>query len=189
MDACRLVAIAEPVTTTGPVPGGVPAGVGAIPKILDRVIASRLDRAGTAVRWGIGAGRDDASAAAHAALAMHTARERGSWLELVIGDPWRDALLADLVPSLAGLLDDLTPRQAQIAARVLVDGARQAEVAAALGVSRATVSVAVARGRLPAIAGARRAIASLLAGPSAMVPDGGDDGDAGIAAAAAAQPR
>lgn len=187
MDACCLVALAEPVTKTGPVPGGVPAGVGAIPEVLDRVIAFRLDRA--AVRWGIGAGRDDASAAAHAALAMHTARERGSWLELMTGDPWRDALLADLVPSLAALLDDLTPRQAQIAARVLVDGARQAEVAAALGVSRATVSVAVARGRLPAIAGARRAIASLLAGPPAIVPDGGDDRDAGIGAAAAAQPR
>jgi predicted DNA-binding protein (UPF0251 family) len=69
-----------------------------------------------------------------------------------------------------------------------VDAARQAEVAAALGVSRATVSVAVARGRLPAIAGARRAIASILAGPPAMVPDGADGGD-GRDAAAVARPR
>ena len=69
-----------------------------------------------------------------------------------------------------------------------MDGARQAEVAAALGVSRATVSVAVARGRLPAIAGARRAIASLLAGPAAVAPHG-DDSDAGNDAAAAATPR
>lgn len=189
MDACRLVALAEPVTSTGPAPGSVPAGVGVIAEVLDRVIASRLDRAGAAVRWGIGVGCDDASAAAHAALAMRTARERGGWLELATGDPWRDVLLADLVPSLAALLDDLTPRQAQIAGRVLVNGARQAEVAAALGVSRATVSVAVARGRLPAIAGARRAIASILAGPPAMAPDGADGRDAGIGAAAAAQQR
>jgi len=189
VDACRLVALAEPVTTTGPAPGGAPAGVGAISKVLDRVISSRLDRAGGAVLWGIGVGCDDASAAAHAVLAMRTARDRGGWLELATGDPWRDALLADLVPSLAALLDDLTPRQAQIAARVLVDGARQAEVAAALGVSRATVSVAVARGRLPAIAGARRAIASILAGPPAMVPDGGDGRDADFDAAAVARPR
>ena len=80
MDACRLVALAEPVTTTGHAPGGVPAGVGAIPKVLDRVIASRLDRTGGGVRWGIGVGRDDAAAAARAALAMRAARERGGWL-------------------------------------------------------------------------------------------------------------
>ena len=189
MDACRLVALAEPGSTTERASGGVPADVSAIAEVLDQVIASRLDRSGGGVRWGIGVGRDDASATARAALAMRTARERGSWLELATGDPWRDALLADLVPPLAALLDDLTPRQAQIAARVLVDGARQAEVAAALGVSRATVSVAVARGRLPAIAGARRAIASILAGPPAMTPDGGDGRDAGIGAAAAAQRR
>src|SRR5664280_2628515 len=91
-------------------PGGAPAGVGAIAKVLDRVISSRLDRAGGAVLWGIGVGCDDASAAAHAVLAMRTARDRGGWLELATGDPWRDALLADLVPSLAALLDDLTPR-------------------------------------------------------------------------------
>ncbi len=195
MNACRLVALAEPVTATGPMAGGIPARVGEIPGVLDRIIASRLDRAGSAVRWGIGVGRDDASAAAHAALAMRTARDRGSWLELATGDPWRDALLADVVPSLAALLDDLTPRQAQIAARVLVGGARQAEVAAALGVSRATVSVAVARGRLPAIAGTRRAIASLLAGPPDTMPDGADggaeDGDVpgGNRVAAAPRPR
>ena len=189
MDACRLVALAEPVTT-GYLPDGVAASAEAIAQALDRVIASRLDRAGGAVRWGIGVGRDGASAAARAALAMETARERGGWLGFATGDPWRDALLADLVPSLAALLDDLTPRQSQIAARVLVDGARQAEVAAALGVSRATVSVAVARGRLPAIAGARRAIASILAGPPAkMAPDGDDVPDAGTGAAASARPR
>lgn len=175
MDALRLVALVEPVASTGPARVAGRAGIETIPEVLDRVIASRLDRAGAAVRWGIGVGRDDASAATCAADALGSARGRGRWVGFATGDPWRDALLADLVPALAALLDDLTPRQAEIAGRVLVDGVRQAEVAAALGVSRATVSVAVARGRLPAIAGARRAVEALLVGPSGRPPGSGDD--------------
>jgi hypothetical protein len=182
VDAFRLAALAEPVKTTGPSSGELTARVGTLPDVLDRVIGSRLDRVG-AVRWGIGAGHDDASAEAHAEIAIRTARDRGSWLGFATGDPWRDALLADLGVALAALLDDLTPRQAEIAGRVLVGGARQAEVAAALGVSRATVSVAVARGRLPAIASARRAIESLLVGPP-RVALGGSEGTA-----PAARPR
>jgi hypothetical protein len=178
VDAFRLAALAEPVTTTGPSSGGMTARVGTLPDVLDRAIGSRL--VGPAVRWGIGAGHDDASAEAHAAIAIRTARDRGSWLGFATGDPWRDALLADLGVALAALLDDLTPRQAEIAGRVLVGGARQAEVAAALGVSRATVSVAVARGRLPAIASARRAIESLLVGPPPVALGGGE----GVAPAA-----
>jgi hypothetical protein len=183
VDAFSLAALTEPVTTTGPSREGVAARVGAIPDALDRVIASRLDRVGSALRWGIGIGRDDASAVTRAALAMGSARDRGSWLGFATGEPWRDALLADVVPALTALLDDLTPRQAEIAGRVLVEGARQAEVAAALGVSRATVSVAVARGRLPAIASARRAIESLLVGPPAVAQG------CGQGAAPAARPR
>ena len=183
MDAFRLAALTEPLTMTGPSRDGVAARVGAIPDALDRVIASRLDRVGSALRWGIGIGRDDASAVTRAALAMGSARDRGSWLGFATGEPWRDALVADVVPALTALLDDLTPRQAEIAGRVLVEGARQAEVAAALGVSRATVSVAVARGRLPAIASARRAIESLLVGPPAVAQGFGQG------AAPAARPR
>ena len=180
MDAFRLAALAEPVTTTGPSAGGMTVRVGTLPDLLDRVIGSRLDRVGAAFRWGIGAGHDDASAEGRAALAIRTARDHGRWLGFATGDPWRDALLADLGVALAALLDDLTPRQAEIAGRVLVDGARQAEVAAALGVSRATVSVAVARGRLPAIASARRAIEALLVGPPPVALGGGE----GVAPAA-----
>ena len=192
MDGIRLLAIAEPVAGAGSagnagpastgrppvatregiryrtgegIPHGPAASSGAGRDVLDRVLASRLDRVGAAVRWGIGAGGDDASATTHAALALRSARERGTVLGFATGDPWRDALLVDLGLALAALLDDLTPRQAEIAGLILVDGARQAEVAAALGVSRATISVAVARGRLPAIAGACRAIEALLAGP------------------------
>jgi hypothetical protein len=203
VDSIRLVAIAEPVAgagsagnagpasterprvatgegirhrTGGGVSDGPAATFQADPDVLDRVVASRLDRVGAAVRWGIGAGGDDASAATHAALALRSARERGTGLGFATGDPWRDALLADLGLALAALLDDLTPRQAEIAGLILVDGARQAEVAAALGVSRATVSVAVARGRLPAIAGARRAIEALLVGPPVAGSGRGADG-------------
>ncbi len=207
MDGIRLVAIAEPVAgaesagNAGPESSGRPrvdtregtryradervspapaASSGADLDVLDRVVASRLDRVGGAVRWGIGAGGDDASATTHAALALRSARERGTGLGFATGDPWRDALLADLGLALAALLDDLTPRQAEIAGLIRVDGARQAEVAAALHVSRATVSVAVARGRFPAIAGARRAIEALLAGP----PVAGSGRGAGGASAA-----
>ena len=192
MDGIRLVAIAEPVEgaesvgDAGPVSTRRPraaTGEGTRPRtaegishgsaassragadVLDCVMTSRLDRVGAAVRWGIGAGDDEASAATHAALALRSARHGGTEFGFATGDPWRDALLVDLGLALAALLDDLTPRQAEIASLILLDGARQAEVAAALGVSRATVSVAVARGRLPAIAGACRAIEALLAGP------------------------
>lgn len=148
------------------------------PEALGRVMASRLDPVGPAVRWGIGAGGDDASATAHARLGLRRARERGTWLGFATGDGWREALLADLGLALAALLDDLTPRQAEIAGLILVDGARQAEVAGTLGVSRATVSVTVARGRLPAIAGVLRAIEALLVGPP--VPGAGRADDAAV---------
>jgi hypothetical protein len=194
MDGIRLVAIVEPIAaaapasdagpassgqpwsatgegTRWPTGDGVPGCPGTTPDagldVLDRVMASLLDRAGAAVRWGIGSGGDDASATTRAALALGSARERGIEVGFATGDPWRDALLADLGLALAALLADLTPRQAEIAGLILVDGARQAEVAGALGVSRATVSVAVARARLPAIAGARRVIEALLIGPPA----------------------
>ena len=207
MDGIRLVAIAEPIAGEGSTGNAEPAGAGRAvvatgdeirrrtgsgsshgsaapsgvgPSVLDRVMAARLDRVGAPVRWGVGAGDDDAAATTRAALALRSARERGIPLGFVTGDPWRDALLADLALALAALLDDLTPRQAEIAGLVLVDGARQAEVAVALRVSRATISVAVARGRFPAIAGARRAIEALLAGP----PVGGSEKGGGGASAA-----
>jgi DNA-binding CsgD family transcriptional regulator len=164
VDGTRLAAIARSVD------GARSAGAASTvtgPDVLGRVIASRLDRAVAAVRWGIGAGRDDATAISRASEAVLLAGERGAEMGCATGDPWRDALLADLELALSALLDDLTPRQAEIARLVLVDGARQVEVAQALGVSRATVSVAVARGRLPAISGVRRAMEMLLVGSAA----------------------
>ena len=165
MDGIRLAAIGEPS-----------AACASGPAVLDHVLASRLERAGPTIRWGIGAGRDDPSAEARAGLALRHAREDGYDIGFATGDPWRDALLVDLGVALGALLDDLSARQAEIASLILVDGARQVDVAASLGVSRATVSVAVARGRLRAIAGVRRAIEELLAGPP---PAGSRRGPAG----------
>ena len=165
MDGIRLAAIGEPA-----------AACASGPAVLDHVLACRLERAGPTIRWGIGAGRDDPSAEARAGLALQHAREDGYDIGFATGDPWRDALLVDLGVALGALLDDLTARQAEIASLILVDGARQVDVAASLGVSRATVSVAVARGRLRAIAGVRHAIEELLAGPP---PAGSRRGPAG----------
>ena len=187
MDGIRLVAIAEPVAGVG-TPRDLAAASVSGPEVLGRVVASRLGPGGPATRWGIGAGDDDASATAHARIALRRARDHGTWLGFATGDGWREALLADLGLALAALLDDLTPRQAEIACLILVHGARQAEVAGALGVSRATVSVTVARGRLPAIAGALRAIEALLVGPPA--PEAGSEGCAAVAGSVpAARPR
>jgi DNA-binding CsgD family transcriptional regulator len=165
VDGIRLAAIGEPA-----------AACASGPAVLDHVLACRLERAGPTIRWGIGAGRDDPSAEARAGLALRHAREDGHDIGFATGDPWRDALLVDLGVALGALLDDLTARQAEIAGLILVDGARQVDVAASLGVSRATVSVAVARGRLHAIAGVRHAIEELLAGPP---PAGSRRGPAG----------
>ncbi len=79
------------------------------------------------------------------------------------GDATRDALLADLCPLLPTLLDDLSVRQREIARLMLVDGLRQVEVAQRLGLSRPTVSVAHARGRIDRIAGLVRALRALFA--------------------------
>ena len=58
----------------------------------------------------------------------------------------------------------MTSRQGEIARRLLIDGWRQADVAAELGVSRATISVTVARSRIGAIAAARRLLVTALGG-------------------------
>jgi predicted DNA-binding protein (UPF0251 family) len=68
-------------------------------------------------------------------------RIRRDGLKAVTGDPAADALLDDLGPLLAELLDRLTARQREVGRLLLVDQLRQSEAAGRLGVSRATVSV------------------------------------------------
>jgi predicted DNA-binding protein (UPF0251 family) len=72
-------------------------------------------------------------------------RTRRDGLKAVTGDPAADALLDDLGPLLAELLDRLTARQREVGRLLLIDQLRQSEAAGRLGVSRATVSVMVDR--------------------------------------------
>lgn len=73
------------------------------------------------------------------------ARRQRDGLLMITGTQPADALLADLAPVLAELLRGLSARQRTIARLALLDGLRQAEMAERLDVSRATVSVTVAR--------------------------------------------
>lgn len=85
-------------------------------------------------------------------------------LAIVTSEDETDRLFDDLAPLLAALIDELTPRQRTIARLLLVDGLRQAEVAAQLGVSRATVSVVAGRGKVREIGRLVRALRTLLRG-------------------------
>ena len=184
-----LEALAAAIREAGPIRGGlVPFThvdgrlvaadpVGADP--LAAVLVGSLRDGVPPVRWGIvvddtgrwrTAGpvppaRDDGRAARAlldiAGPALDIARSRRELLVIRTGDPGADGLLDATAPLLAGLLGELSPRQRILARMLLLDGLRQADAADVLGVSRATVSVMVARGRIRAIerlAGAVRAI-------------------------------
>ena len=137
------------------------------------VLIAALTDAGLPLRWAIAGGRIDrgsgpatqrtgeAFLVTRGALAEARARRQG--LVVVSGDEATDVILADTAPLLAVLLGDLTDRQREIARLVLIDGLRQADVAARLGGRRPTVSVAVDRARIREIAGLARALRALLA--------------------------
>lgn len=90
------------------------------------------------------------------------AKRRRDRLLVRTGSARIDALLDDLAPLLAELLDDLSSRQRVIGRLLLVDGLRQADAAARLDVSRATISVVAERGRIRAIGRLRQALLRLL---------------------------
>ncbi len=73
-----------------------------------------------------------------------------------------DALLDDVTPALAVLLDDLTDRQRVVARLLLVDRLRQVDAAQHLGIARPTVTVAADRAHLREIEGLGRAVARLV---------------------------
>src|SRR4051794_17388843 len=79
------------------------------------------------------------------------------------GDAETDELLDGLAPLLGELLADMTRRQREIAWPILVDGLRQSDAAARLGVSRATVSVAADRAHLRSIEALARVLRTLIA--------------------------
>jgi hypothetical protein len=146
-----------PQIVGGRVIAAIPAGRDPIRPILAGLLGAPPRR----VRWGIGmaAGEAEAAVLAHAALDLG-----GRRLITVRGAPGAGAVdLEDRVAVLLALLAGTTARQGEIARRILVDGRRQAEVAAEFGVTRATVSVAVARGHVAAVAAAGRILAAGLA--------------------------
>jgi DNA-binding CsgD family transcriptional regulator len=83
--------------------------------------------------------------------ALVAAKVRRDRLLVRTGEPGADRLLDGLAPVLGEMLADLTVRQRRVAWLVLVENLRQAEVADRLGVSRATISVAHARGHIRSI--------------------------------------
>lgn len=91
----------------------------------------------------------DAFVAARALLG-EVRRQRVSLLAAT-GDPRADRLLEAVTPVLGLLIGDLTDRQRTVAWSLLVEGKRQAEVADALDIRRATVSIMASRGRIDAI--------------------------------------
>jgi DNA-binding CsgD family transcriptional regulator len=90
---------------------------------------------------------------------LERAKTRREGLVAQTGDAAADALLLDLGPVLAALLAELTDRQREVARLLLVEGLRRAEAAERLGVSRATVSVIAARGRVRHLAALAAALA------------------------------
>lgn len=125
--------------------------------ILAVVLAALRPDART-IRWavvageiepGIGPATERSGPAFHAARELlERARTRRDGLVVRTGDPDADALLEGVGPVLSTLLDDLTPRQREVARLLLLEGLRQADAADRLGVRRATVSVIADRGRI-----------------------------------------
>lgn len=132
------------------------------------IVAAALDPHGLPLRWAVVAGEGDV-ARTRAVAELPQLRARQERLVVVSGDPRTDALLADLAPLLDALVGDMTARQRDIARRILIEGRRQAAVAAELQVSRATISVAVARGRVRDLERAMRGLHGLLLGGIAAV--------------------
>lgn len=95
--------------------------------------------------------------------ALGEAKAHRDGLRALTGHAPSDALLADLGPLLATLLDRLTMRQRQLGRLLLVDGLRQAEAADRLGISRATVSVMADRAGIRHLARLTHALTTVFA--------------------------
>jgi hypothetical protein len=125
-----------------------------------------------AVRWAFVAGEVEpgtgpatertgpAFLAARDAIARAKAHRDG--LVAITGDAGTDERLADLGPLLPALLEELTPRQREVARLILLDARRRSEAAEELHVSRATVSVIADRGRVRHIERLARALAAMF---------------------------
>lgn len=95
---------------------------------------------------------------------LGTAVTRREAVAAMTEDAATNELLDGITPAFGELLGDLTSRQREIGWPLLVEGVRRSDVAARLGVSRATVSVAAERAHLRAIGALAGAIRTLIAG-------------------------
>ncbi|MBA2253503.1 MAG: sigma-70 family RNA polymerase sigma factor [Chloroflexi bacterium] len=91
------------------------------------------------------------------------ARHRRDGLLVRTTDSRLDELLEGTAPVLAELLGRLTKRQRTVARLMLVEGSNQAEVADALGVARATISVSYQRAGLRSITRLTHVVRTLIA--------------------------
>jgi DNA-binding CsgD family transcriptional regulator len=142
------------------------------------ILVGSLHEKALPMRWSVAAGaiapgRGPATersgpAFLRARVELAAAKARRDLVHVSTGEEGADRLLDGLAPILGEMLADLTVRQRRVAWLMLVEDLRQAEVAERLHVSRATVSVAHARGHIRSIIrllGALRAIfaAAMLA--------------------------
>lgn len=151
------------------VEGVLPAGSDPLRPVLTAGLLSEAPR----VRWSIAAGWPADGLPQRAAAGIALGRARRDFLVVYTGEPGADRLLDAIAPLLADLLADLTDRQRVVARMLLVEGMRQADVADALGVSRATISVMAARGRVRAIERLAGAIRTLMVAARQAREEGG----------------
>jgi DNA-binding CsgD family transcriptional regulator len=164
------------------------------------ILVGSLEPAAQPMRWVVSAGPIDPGrgpaiertgpAFLSAREAVAVARARRDLLLVTTGEPGADRLLAELAPVLGEMLADLTDRQRVVARLMLVDDLRQADVADRLGVARATVSVAHARGHIRSIGRLVTALRAIFRAATLALADedAAVGGRAGAAAAAAGGP-
>jgi len=139
---------------------------------LQALLIAALDDERQQMRWVVASGTiapGEGRATERTGEAFYAARElieatakSRDGLAMRSGDARADALLADVAPLLAELLDDLTARQREVARLALVEHLRQADVAERLDVSRASVSVTWGRGRVRSIERLARALRTIF---------------------------
>ncbi len=92
------------------------------------------------------------------------------------GSDHEDRLLEDLLPALFDQLDELTERQRTVVRLALVDGLRQSQVAARLGVKRATVSISFERSHVGSLNRFVSALRRIMLGVEGATERGGETG-------------
>jgi hypothetical protein len=156
--------------------GLLPIHADALAPVLDATIRPHDGTQGAPrMRWVIAAGRIDPGEGpatrrtGEAFLAardlINAAHRDGDALRCATGDPAADALLHEVAPVLASLIDRMTDRQRQVLHLQAIEGLRQEVIADRLGVSQPAISGVLAR------AGARD-VARLTAAVRTLLRDG-----------------